>query len=165
MRDTLQTSHLNTNILAPHLLCMCCLMGSLALLMVLSCYRGLKPLVEIKAFSLLHSCSIILCLYCSSPTFFRPTGNGQNPQPPESLCLPPCACPISIWQCPDGHEERVLLCRLQTGHGLPQGEVSTYINLLMITVSSWWTLDWRFRSNMCWWTDSKMLFILLMLLD
>lgn len=148
MRDILQTSHLNTNILAPHFLCMCCLMGSLALLMVL--LQRSKTTGGYQSFlSFLHSSFITLCLYCSSLPFFLPTGNGQNPQPPESLCLPPCACPISIRQCPDGHEERVLLCRLQTSHGLPQGEVSTYINLLMITISFMMDTDWRIQSYVC----------------
>lgn len=136
MRDTLQTSHLNTDILSATFVVYVLFNGQFSfadgfVMLQRSITTGGNQSFLCLTFFFHH----IVCIVAHLP-FFHPTGNGQNPQPPESLRLPPCACPISIRQCPDGHEERVLLCRLQTGHGLPQGEVSTYINLLMITVSS-----------------------------
>lgn len=63
----------------------------------------------------------VVCLTLNLPLI----GNGKNPEPPTGLRLPPCASPISIWQRSDGHEERVLLCWLQTCRRLLKGEVST----------------------------------------
>lgn len=62
------------------------------------------------------------------------SGNGENPQPPESLRVSPHPRAVCLWQRAHGHEERVLRGRLQKSCGFSQGEVSL-LALWKITIS------------------------------
>lgn len=62
------------------------------------------------------------------------SGNGENPQPPQSLRVSPHPSAVRLWQRAHGHEERVLCGWLQKSCGFSQGEVSL-LALWKITIS------------------------------
>ncbi len=103
-----------------------------------------------------NSCTVKPCKPCNNAVLtllcvvLVSSGDGQSPAAPAGLLLPPRAGAVRLWQRADGHEERVLLRRLHTRRGLPQGQVSSEDDLCdayMTSVLMWFILELRLVLN------------------